>query len=405
MSARHQSSLAAILVLTFLSSLGTGVLWSGLSFIAKHEYDYTSTQNFLLYIATAIAYIIAALRAGRLSRMLQRWLSPRGVLAMILLLQVIVSLVPLVWTTHHALWFVGCATSVLAATLWPLVESYLAAGRHGRAMRSAMGWWNVTWTSAVAVALLLMAPLISEQYAVLAIVALAPVSLVSLPTLLWLRPYPGEHDEAQAKQSITSEYPLLLRSVRILLPLSYVLIGTISPLMPYRLESLHVALIHETPLTAIWMLMRVIALIIMWRVQFWHGRWGALLLGGLCMLAGFAMIAAAPNTLLLSLGLATFGAGQGIIYYAALYYAMSVGAAQVDAGGTHEALIGVGYAVGPATALLGQRLPAAVDAPMDEVAGIVITVSALTLVTAAPTVTPYLQARRERREKESPPLT
>jgi hypothetical protein len=35
-----------------------------------------------------------------------------------------------------------------------------------------------------------------------------------------------------------------------------------------------------------------------------------------------------------------------------LYYAMSVGGADVDAGGTHEALIGAGYTIGPGIGLL-----------------------------------------------------
>jgi MFS family permease len=51
-------------------------------------------------------------------------------------------------------------------------------------------------------------------------------------------------------------------------------------------------------------------------------------------------------------GLAVFGVGMGIVYSGAIYYAMEVGSAQVEAGGTHEALIGVGYTLGPALALV-----------------------------------------------------
>jgi hypothetical protein len=40
------------------------------------------------------------------------------------------------------------------------------------------------------------------------------------------------------------------------------------------------------------------------------------------------------------------------IYSAALYYAMEVGQAEVEAGGKHEALIGLGYTGGPACGLL-----------------------------------------------------
>jgi len=395
---RHQSSLGAILLLTFLSSLGTGVLWSGLSFIAKHEFDYTAELNFLLYIATAVAYVIAALAAGRVTRVCQRWLSPRALLACILLIQAGVALLPLLWTSHMVLWVVGCATSVLAATLWPIVESYLAAGRHGRAMRSAMGWWNVTWTLAVAVALILMAPLISEQHALYAILALAPISLLTIPALIGFTSSPGMHDESMWRESITPEYPLLLRSSRILLPLSYLFIGAISPLMPYRLEDLGVQAISETPMTATWMLVRVVALAIMWQLHFWHGRWGTLLFGATAMVLGFGAIAAAPNVVVMMIGLTAFGVGQGVIYYAALYYAMSVGAAQVDAGGTHEALIGVGYSIGPATALLGMRLPGLLQLPITGGMGIIITVTSITALAIVPAIQPYQTARTLRKQ-------
>ena len=51
-------------------------------------------------------------------------------------------------------------------------------------------------------------------------------------------------------------------------------------------------------------------------------------------------------------GLIIFGGGMGVTYYAGLYYAMAVGRARFDAGGTHEALIGTGYAVGPLVGLI-----------------------------------------------------
>ena len=44
------------------------------------------------------------------------------------------------------------------------------------------------------------------------------------------------------------------------------------------------------------------------------------------------------------------------IYTGAIYYAMAVGHSEVDAGGTHEALIGVGYTVGPACGLVAGGL-------------------------------------------------
>jgi hypothetical protein len=58
-----------------------------------------------------------------------------------------------------------------------------------------------------------------------------------------------------------------------------------------------------------------------------------------------------------ALGLALLGTGQGMIYYAALYYGMAVEHAAVDSGGKHEAVIGLGYIFGPSLGLLGGALP------------------------------------------------
>jgi MFS family permease len=70
------------------------------------------------------------------------------------------------------------------------------------------------------------------------------------------------------------------------------------------------------------------------------------------MAIGFVGILVAQDLAMLIIGLAVFGGGMGMTYYAALYYAMSVGRAKVGAGGTHEALIGGGYMFGPLVGLL-----------------------------------------------------
>ena len=73
---------------------------------------------------------------------------------------------------------------------------------------------------------------------------------------------------------------------------------------------------------------------------------------------GFALAVLGGSVPLAIAGLSAFGAGHGILYLAGLYYAMSVGGAEVDAGGHFEALIGVGYVVGPVAGLALGATPA-----------------------------------------------
>jgi uncharacterized membrane protein YuzA (DUF378 family) len=100
-----------------------------------------------------------------------------------------------------------------------------------------------------------------------------------------------------------------------------------------------------------------------------------------------------PNLATILAGFAPLGAGVGVVYYAALYYAMAVGRAQVEAGGTHEGLIGAGYAAGPLVGLAG----AAVGGGL----GIVAAVWTLVGLAGLPAVTPYARARAQRRRQST----
>ncbi|MFB0986372.1 MAG: hypothetical protein QMB94_08725, partial [Phycisphaerales bacterium] len=84
--------------------------------------------------------------------------------------------------------------------------------------------------------------------------------------------------------------------------------------------------------------------------------------------------------------LIVFGLGQAVVYYAAMYYVMRVGDADIDAASTHEGLIGVGYGIGPAAALAGVVIGGG---------GAIIAASlALPALTAWPAIRPYLRSRR-----------
>ena len=126
----------------------------------------------------------------------------------------------------------------------------------------------------------------------------------------------------------------------------------------YRLSDLGVPLFWETPLTSIWLFVRVMAVALMWRMSTWHGRWGSLVIGGASMAVGFVLIQPlGPSTSTVILGLALLGIGQGITYYSAIYYASrALGDGDVESAGKHEALIGAGYGFGPMIALCGLAL-------------------------------------------------
>ena len=132
--------------------------------------------------------------------------------------------------------------------------------------------------------------------------------------------------------------------------------GVLAPLLPYVLANIAIDIFWQTPVAAVWMVSRVLVTALMWKSGGWHGKWSILWISALSMAIGFVCILVASEIVLLILGLIIFGGGMGVTYYAALYYAMSVGRAKVEAGGKHEALIGTGYMVGPLAGLVSIQL-------------------------------------------------
>ncbi len=403
MSSRQSSGaspLGSVLAVSFLGSLGTSVFWNGLSFIAKHQYGYSERATLLLYFVTGVLYVLVAATSGRITQALGRKLSPRGILMLICgVMGAVCSLVLL--ESHSAFWIVACVNSVAAALLWPILESFVTAGRHGQAMRSALGWWNLTWTGAVAVALLGMAPLVDAGYSKAAILALCPVYGIAVLTLLGLPRYPAEHGSVRSDSDPRGEYPLLLHCARVLLPTSYLLVGTLSPVMPYLLRKLELDPSQETPMAAIWTLTRIVSIFALWRLAFWHGRWGTLLVGGCALAIGFSVAVLAPSAGVMIAGLAVFGLGSGIVYFAAIYYAMTVGEAEVQAGGTHEALIGMGYAIGPLCAVMGGILASSGPGGFSGDAVTLAIVLGLMAFAVIPAMQPYRRAIHQRRQRST----
>ena len=399
-TARNNSTatpLGSVLALTALCSVGTGIFWNGVPFIAEHDFGYGEVGTLGLSLFLGVCYITAAFSSGWLISRLDRFASPRTLLGMILVVQGIVCIGP--WAVEHVwmIWVVTGMTSLLSAILWPLVESYLTAGRHGRAMRLAIGWWNIIWMAAVGVALLSMSPLMAgdSQNARFAIVLMSGLNMIAVLCLLWFDARPLQTEVAESHRHMGSEYRQLLNSCRVMLPMSYVLLALISPLMPYLLNSLDIESASQTPLTATWMFARVACVFCMWKIEVWHGRWGTLLSGGVAMVGGFGLIVLSTNIPIMIGGLILFGAGHGTIYFAAIYYAMAVGNAEVEASSKHEGLIGVGYAIGPLIGIAG-ILIARNSSELDSTLTITALTSVFMIAAAVMSCVPYFRARQLR---------
>jgi len=135
-----------VLAVTALGSVSGGVFWTGAFFLTRQHYRFTPTRNLLLAFAMGTAYAFVAWSAGRLTARLERQ-GPRRVVAIALALWALAAALPLGVPGREAgIWVGGVLGSGASGAVWPVIESYLGAGRHGADLRQALGRFNVTWT-------------------------------------------------------------------------------------------------------------------------------------------------------------------------------------------------------------------------------------------------------------------
>lgn len=353
---------------TFLNSFSTTILTTAIFFLTKNAYNFSQAQNLSLAVLLGVTYIFGAKFAGSLSRLFRRIVpggSTRGILAVLLLALCLLCLTPLLFTRlspttgSWPIWFVIGIYSPLTGILWPLVESYIASGKRGQQLVSAVGIWNVNWSGAGAIASIAIAPLVA-RHPLEGMALLGFIHLSSALCLKWFSANPAPHGDG-SHEPHPSHYRALLVTFRMLLPAAYVASSTLMPLLPNLTESLHVIPIYQTIITAVYLATRSFTFLGFQRFQGWHGRWWPAVACPTLLICGFGAVVFAGRIatslspsfgwIALISGLVAFGLGMAGIYSGALYYAMEVGNAEVDAGGAHETLIGVGYTVGPAMGL------------------------------------------------------
>lgn len=375
------SPLWAIMAFSFANSVGSGIVTSGIYFITKHGYGFSRSDNYSLGLVLGATYIIGAFGAGpAMARLRRSGIAARKVLLAIMLLMAALCAMPrLVLAFSHTtpdadgsvtpsatwpMWLIVCLYSPLTGILWPIVESYVSGGRSGENLRATMGRWNVCWSSALILAFWAIGPLLQgtgHQATLRAANGIALLGIIHVGAALLLgrfSPEPASHVH-HAHEPHPPVYDRLLVTFRLLLPLCYLVLSALTPFLPDAFKRLGIESHWQMVVTSVYLISRVITFAAYERWHGWHGRWSMATIGMACLLGGFAasVLASRIDTgnlglSLQTIGLAVLGFGMATIYTGALYYALVVGQSEVDAGGAHESLIGVGYTVGPLCGLI-----------------------------------------------------
>jgi len=132
-------------------------------------------------------------------------------------------------------------------------------------------------------------------------------------------------------------------------PFAYVAINTLFAVMPGVAEKLALSPTRVGLFCSVWLFGRLAAFVLLWRWRGWHYRFRWLLAAFLLLIVTLATILLAERLWLVVVAQIFFGLATGVIYYSSLFYSMDVGEASSEHGGLHEAFIGAGICLGPAT--------------------------------------------------------
>lgn len=353
--------LAPVLAVTALNTMGAGIVTSGIFFLTRHGYGFSDLANYALGCLVGAGYIAGSLGVAPLSAWLQRRfeaVSARGVLATVLIALALTCLLPITFAGPTSVWILVALYSPLIGAVWPSVQGYVVGGRPANERRKVLGTFSLTWGSALVLAYWAIAPWCERAPAAI-LAALGGLHLLSLIPLAMLPRDPSRRPARATHEAPPPGYRELLRVFRWLLPLSSLLLNALSPYLPGAFDRLGVPIVWHTALVTCWLVPRAITFGWLGRSHRWQGRWSTPVWTLALMAGGFALCILAPVMARGGLGLAiaiagllAFGIGMGFVYVAAIYYAQNVGRADVSAGARHEALIGVGFLIGPAIGAL-----------------------------------------------------
>lgn len=352
--------LVALFVLTFLESVAATLIQRGLYFYTHENLGFSEAQNLWIAFGFGAVYIGGAFASHGLSLRFGERRVLIGCMTALLALHVVMAIFPAAWLLIGSV----LGTAIVQGAKWPVVESYVSAGRAPKQLLPLLSRYNVTWASAGFVAVGVTGAIVGTGVPSLFFWFPALLNLAAILLALRLPARPQHLDHQHPERPAASELSSmrsLLGSARWSMIASYALLYVLAPLMPSILAQLRLPVTLATPVASVLDAVRMVTFGILGAITSWHGRRAPLWLTLLALPAGFLLIVLGDSLVLVLLGEILFGAAAGFAYTAALYYALVAANASVDAGGAHEGLIGIGIGLGPLSGLAGQLL---VGAPL-----------------------------------------
>lgn len=343
-----------LLLVTFTESFATVCVERGVYFYTQSRLGFSDRANLWLALCFGAAYVAGAMR----SHVFTRRLGEKVLLIVLVALQLAAHLGLMAYPTATVVFALATALGLLNGMKWPILESYISAGQGSAQTAKTIGRFNISWAAATPLALAMVGPVLAHYPAG---VFLVPAALNAL-AIYWMRILPAR------PAHLSKDHPLrppadqlqrmavLLPASRWLMLFSYAALWVMAALMPSIFAGLGVDVQRAAGLSGTVDLVRTAAFVVLSLTAAWHRRSWPLLASIVVLPAGLVAVLSGANLWVVLGGEVAFGFAAGSVYFAALYYAMAVKNASVDAGGGHEGLIGLGFALGPLASLAGTLL-------------------------------------------------
>jgi hypothetical protein len=369
----------------------------GTSFYMNNRFGWGLRENFLLAAGQGVAYVPGALLAHLATRKLGR----KGAIIAAYCILTLLSL--LAWDlarrSGSAMAF-GVALTLLMYTFvigtsWPIVESLVASG-DARTLGHRLATYNIVWPLAGAAAIAVEGTIIAYWTQGIFLVP-AAMHLISLILILRLRnksesdARDSSHSHPHAEPELLHKRRLALWMSRTALPATYAVIYGLMPLMPFLATIRALDTARQTAVASVWLWARLASFIVLALGSWWHTHPRILLWAAVVMLLAFFGMTlppthgASPAVDLASMIFwqIVLGGALGMIYSASLYFGMVLSEGSTEHGGYHEALIGLGWVLGPLAGVAAQQLrPGEIWAGIAAV-GAVIAISVLVVLVTA----------------------
>ncbi len=344
-----------VMLNAFTASFAATMLQRGAYFFTHDIIGFSQAQNLWLALLVGLAYIGGAYNSHRITVRLGERRSLVSILGTLALLHVLLACI------SNSAFLVGtlAAVACIQGAMWPIFESYISAGETPADLGRILSRYNIAWALSTAPALFLAGVLIASGHPWLLFVVAATLFALVLVSCLSFPKTPPHFDHehpARPHSALLERYRGLLVSARFAMLGSYMMMYVLAPLMPEIMRNVGFGTAAAARAAGVLDVARFAMFLGLFGYAGWHGKKTPILCSVLALPLGFGVALFGSSAASVLLGEVLFGAAAGFLYTAALYYAQLVENASVDAGGAHEALIGVGYALGPGAGLIGTAL-------------------------------------------------